>query len=390
MESTKQNKALKISLEIYGLFKLIANKILSNKNQLMDKHQIDEIYKNGYLDGEIMPYAFIFSPNEDKNTIANLKLNSYVNLKLDNKIVGRIFVKSVFKFQKEWKNISIFWANSAQFMSANIDENALCISGEIEIFDDDIKNIKEQISNKIKELNAKKITALMMCANPFHRVHERLVRMAIDKADLLIIFLIRSLREDRLDYELRLKTIKHFIKNFLPNQIVAVVPLRDTTLFTAHNNPELEAIAAYKFGATKIVIGQNHGAIGMFFDENQPFTIFDRVKNALNLDVLVMPEYVFCNECKAIVSTKTCPHGQHHHIKFHSPTIRTLLRKGIMPPEILMRKELSSMILSELFPNRFENLQQIYDELFPNKGLLEIHSYEEFYKELANLYQMNL
>ena len=45
------------------------------------------------------------------------------------------------------------------------------------------------------------------------------------------------------------------------------------------------------------------------------------------------------------------------------------------------------MILAELFPNRFENLQKIYDELFPNEGILETHSEKEFYEELMNLYQ---
>ena len=58
-----------------------------------------------------------------------------------------------------------------------------------------------------------------------------------------------------------------------------------------------------------------------------------------------------------------------------------------MPPSIFMRKEISAMILSELFPNRFENLQKIYNELFPNDGILEPHDEKEFYEELMNLYQ---
>ncbi|MDU5326418.1 MAG: sulfate adenylyltransferase, partial [Campylobacter ureolyticus] len=136
-----------------------------------------------------------------------------------------------------------------------------------------------------------------------------------------------------------------------------------------------------------VIIGQNHGSIGMFFDDNQAHTIIDKIRKNFDIEILVMPEYVYCNECKTIVSVKTCPHGQHHHIKYHSPTIRTLLLNGVLPPPILMRKEISSIILSDLFPNRFENLQQIYDEIFPNAGILETHTYEDFYKELAKLYQ---
>lgn len=264
---------------------------------------------------------------------------------------------------------------------------SFCISGFIEIYEDKIALIKNKIQTLKKELNLKKVTSLMLCANPFHRVHERLIRLTIDKADFLIIFLLRSTRENRLNHALRKKTIEYFINNFLPKDKVLLIDLENTTLFSAHKNPELECIAAYNFGANKIIIGQNHGSIGMFFDDNQAHTIIDKIRKNFNIEILVMPEYVYCNECKTIVSVKTCPHGQHHHIKYHSPTIRTLLLNGVLPPPILMRKEISSIILSDLFPNRFENLQQIYDEIFPNAGILETHTYEDFYKELAKLYQ---
>ena len=45
------------------------------------------------------------------------------------------------------------------------------------------------------------------------------------------------------------------------------------------------------------------------------------------------------------------------------------------------------MILSELFPARFENLQKLYDELFPNGGILQSHDESEFYEQLMQLYQ---
>ena len=134
-------------------------------------------------------------------------------------------------------------------------------------------------------------------------------------------------------------------------------------------------------------MGQNHEHIGAFFDSNKIHTILDSYKNSFDMEILVMPEFVYCNECKTLVSTKSCPHGPHHHTKYHTQTLKALLRQGIMPPSIFMRKEISAMILSELFPNRFENLQKIYNDLFPNNGILEAHDEKEFYEELMNLYQ---
>ena len=354
----------------------------------MDENEIDEVIQSGYLNKELIPYAYIFAPagEENQKIAKNAQFSQTLLLECEEKIVGKVIVTNNFRFKGYWKFFSIFEADAS---SSPNDEliGSFCISGFIEIYEDKIALIKNKIQTLKKELNLKKVTSLMLCANPFHRVHERLIRLTIDKADFLIIFLLRSTRENRLNHALRKKTMEYFINNFLPKDKVLLIDLENTTLFSAHKNPELECIAAYNFGANKVIIGQNHGSIGMFFDDNQAHTIIDKIRKNFDIEILVMPEYVYCNECKTIVSVKTCPHGQHHHIKYHSPTIRTLLLNGVLPPPILMRKEISSIILSDLFPNRFENLQQIYDEIFPNAGILETHTYEDFYKELAKLYQ---
>jgi len=59
----------------------------------------------------------------------------------------------------------------------------------------------------------------------------------------------------------------------------------------------------------------------------------------------------------------------------------------MMPPSILVRREVSASILSALFPDRFERLQELYDSLMPNDGLIEEHSEEDFYIKLMGLYQ---
>ncbi|CZE47594.1 sulfate adenylyltransferase [Campylobacter geochelonis] len=389
MESIEKNRTIFINQEAYGTLLLIENQILGSFNSLMDEDEIAEVTLTGYLKKDPMPYAFIFSPggNRNQEVVKSAKKGDKINLIKDGVVVGEIKVKSSFKYKKSWKHLNIFGANSIFNKESKDCVGSFCLSGKVKIFDNTIKKAKDEIARIKKERNIQKITALMLTANPFHRIHERLVRITIDKADLLVIFLIRSSKEDRLSFDLRYKTLKFFVENFITTEKIIIVPLKNTSLFTEHKNPELECIAAYNFGVTKVVIGQNHGGIGMFYDDNRAYTIIDRIRKDLNLEILVMPEYVYCDKCKTIVSTKTCPHGQHHHIKYHSSTIRTLLRNGILPPAILMRKEISAMILSELFPNRFANLQKMYDELFPNNGILETHSYEEFYKELANLYQ---
>ena len=388
MTSARKNSEISINTEVYGALELIKNKILSNFSALMDDEQIKEVAKKGYFNGEPMPYSFGFAPfgEVNQNIASKLHAGQRVNLNMDGKIVGHIDVAKVFKFDESMRAKNIFLANESNSeMSLNLGKYG--ISGEFELYDESLQISKDALNELIKESGAKKITAVFLTADPFNRAHERLVRMTIDKADLVIIFLIRTREEKHVDYEIRKQVLDYFIQNYLPTKKVFVFALKNTTLFSSHANPTLECIAASRFGANKLVIGQNHSGIGMFFDHNEAHTILDIYKNDLNLEVIVLPELVYCNKCKTLVSTKSCPHGQHHQIKYHPDVIKELLFNGIMPPAILVRPEISALVLSKLFTNRFKDVQKLCDDLFVNSGLLENKTDRDFYEELMKLYQ---
>ena len=388
MTSARKNSEISINTEVYGALELIKNKILSNFSALMDDEQIKEVAKKGYFNGEPMPYSFGFAPFGEQNQSVASKLHAgqRVNLNMDGKIVGHIDVAKVFKFDESMRAKNIFLANESNSeMSLNLGKYG--ISGEFELYDESLQISKDALNELIKESGAKKITAVFLTADPFNRAHERLVRMTIDKADLVVVFLIRTREERHIDYEIRKQVLDFFNQNYLPTKKVFVFALKNTTLFSSHANPTLECIAASRLGANKLVIWQNHSGIGMFFDHNEVHTILDIYKNDLNLDVIVLPELVYCNKCKTLVSTKSCPHGQHHQIKYHPDVIKELLFNGIMPPAILVRPEISALILSKLYVNRFKDIQKLCDDLFVNSGLLENKTDRDFYEELMKLYQ---
>ena len=388
MTSARKNSEISITTEVYGALELIKNKILSNYDSLMDDEQIKEVAKKGYFNGEPMPYSFGFAPFGEQNQSVASKLTAgqRVNLSLDGKVVGHIDVAKVFKFDEGMRAKNIFLANEAS-NDKEINLGKYGISGKFELYDESMQESKKALGELIAESGAKKITAVFLTADPFNRAHERLVRMTIDKADLVVVFLIRTREERHIDYEIRKQVLDYFNQNYLPTKKVFVFALKNTTLFTSHANPTLECIAASRLGANKLVIGQNHSGIGMFFDHNEAHTILDIYKNDLNLDVIVLPELVYCNKCKTLVSTKSCPHGQHHQIKYHPDVIKELLFNGIMPPAILVRPEISALILSKLYVNRFKDIQKLCDDLFVNSGLLENKTDRDFYEELMKLYQ---
>jgi len=245
---------------------------------------------------------------------------------------------------------------------------------------------KNLIQETKQRIGAQHVTAIMMGANPLHRAHERLIRQALDKTDLIVIFLLKPFNNADLSYDLRKKALTYFVQNFLPTNRVIIVPLENSYIFAGYNEIILDAIVAQNFGCNRLTIGQNHAGVGMYYDHNTNKSIIDRMQG-LNIEVDIASEYVYCNECRTLVSTKTCPHGQHHHISYHSESILELIKLGLLPPAVLMRKEIAAIILSAIFPDRFKNLEKLYYDIMPVTGLVEDHTEKDFYIELMKLYQ---
>ncbi|MFC2074163.1 hypothetical protein ACFLR3_02820 [Campylobacterota bacterium] len=225
-----------------------------------------------------------------------------------------------------------------------------------------------------------------MAGNPLHRAHERLIRQTLDKTDLIVIFLLKPYNEKELVYETRYESLEFFITHFLPKNRVVLIPLESSYIFAGYNEVLIDAIVAKNYGCNSLTIGQNHAGVGMYYDQNAHKSIVDKLVG-INIDINIAAEYVYCNVCKTLVSTQTCPHGQHHHISYHSESILELLKIGLLPPAVLMRKEISALILAKLFPDRFKNLEKLYYDILPITGLLEEHSEKDFYLELMKLYQ---
>ena len=393
MISPKRNKTLDITLEEFSTLELIDSGALGNFRSLMDEEEALEVESSGRLWGVIMPFAYSFAPSLEsaQNLLKELKSSTKkeikLNLALNGEIIGDIDIKSF--YEQKNPDLSIFTAKNICILNKGGEQSGkIAISGEFSLRKNELVSTKEQIQKRIAEVGANKVTAIMLTADPMHRLHERLIRMTIDKADLVLIFLVRTFSsEGRLDFDLRLECLEYVCENYIPKERVCIVPFSNTTLFSDHINPVLEAIAAKNFGANKLVIGQSHTGLGLHYEHNIASTLLDDYASELGLELIVMPEMFYCELCHTIVSSKSCPHGAHHHIKYHVNTLKKLLFKGIMPPAMLMRPQVSAIILDRLYPKRFNSLQKLCGDLFPNDGIVESYSQRDFYEKLMRLYQ---
>ena len=391
MTSSRKNKTLFIDKEAASVLELVKEGLLSPVTKLMSEAESLEVLQTGLINGQSFPFPFILAPSGKKNeeVIASLKKEEEVTIICDGEVFATLVVNDTFQIDPKERVKHIYGTDDLTHpgVMATIKRiGKWAISGEYTIFHKTKNQNKLKIEAAKKLIDAKYTSSLMMGANPLHRAHERLIRQSLEDTDLLVIFLLKPYNSANLQYEVRKEALEYFINNFLPKNRVIIIPLENSYIFAGYNEIIIDAIVAKNYGCDRLTIGRNHAGLGMFYDCNSNKSIIDKV-TGINIDIKVASEYVYCDECKTLVSKNTCPHGQHHQISYHADSILELLEAGLLPPAVLMRKEISAFLLSKLFPNRFKNVEKLYYDTFPVKGLLEEHTEKDFYLELMKLYQ---
>ncbi|CAA6807513.1 MAG: Sulfate adenylyltransferase, dissimilatory-type [uncultured Sulfurovum sp.] len=391
MASLKRNNQLHIDGEALSTLSLVQEGLISPVNKLMNEQEAIKVRETKMYQGVSFPFPFLLTPSGKKNEecLKSLKKGDVVELVHEKKIVGELTVDETFHISPNDRLKCIYGTDDPSHPGVKSTMKRLgsiAVTGNYHVNYPLITASKKMVQEKIEETGAKNVSALILAANPLNRAHERMIRQAMEQSDLVVIFLLKPFTNTGLRYDVRYDAILTFIESFLPANKVMVVPLENSYIFAGYNELILDALVAKNYGCHNLIIGKNHAGLGLFYDHDKLNSVFDATKD-IAINVITVEQYVYCNKCRTLVSTKTCPHGQHHHVHYHSSSILKLINAGMMPPSVLMRKEVSANILSSLFPERFEHLQELYDALMPNDGLIEEHSEKDFYMKLMGLYQ---
>ena len=391
MTSSRKSKTLFIDKEAASVLELVSESLLAPVTKLMNEKESQEVLRTGLIDGQSFPFPFILAPSGKKNeeVIQSLQPNEQISIICNGKEFATLKVEETFRINPKERVKHIYGTDDLTHPGVMATIKRIgnwALSGKYTILHKTKNKNKIKIQQAKELIDAKHTSSLMMGVNPLHRAHERLIRQTLENTDLLVIFLLKPYDSANLKYEIRKEALEYFINNFLPKNRVIIVPLENSYIFAGYNEIIIDAIVAKNYGCDRLTIGRNHAGLGMFYDCNSNKSIIDKV-TGIDIEMTIASEYVYCNECKTLVSKNTCPHGQHHQISYHADSILELLEAGLLPPAVLIRKEISSFLLSKLFPKRFKNIEKLYYDTFPVKGLLEEHTEKDFYLELMKLYQ---
>jgi len=391
MTSQRKNRTIFIDKEAASALELVADSLLLPVTGLMGEKEAKSVLKTGMIGDKSFPFPFILAPSGRKNEllIPKLKVGEEITIICEREEYATLVVDEIFKIDPKERIKHIYGTDDIEHPGVKSTLKRLgvwAIAGEYTILNKKENQNRITIEEAKKRIDAKHTTSLVMGANPLHRAHERLIRQTLDGTDLLVIFLLKPYNDSNLSFEIRKEALEYFVDNYLTRSRVVIIPLENSYIFAGYNEIMIDAIVASNYGCDTLKIGRNHAGLGMFYDSNSNKSIIDKVIG-IDIEIKISSEYVYCDQCKTLVSTNTCPHGQHHQISYNSESILQLLEAGLLPPAVLVRKEISSFILSRLYPNRFKNLEKLYYDTFATQGLLEEHTERDFYLELMKLYQ---
>ncbi|HQR73509.1 MAG TPA: sulfate adenylyltransferase [Sulfurovum sp.] len=387
----QKNKSLFIDTEALSTLALVKAGLIAPVTKLMNKKEAQEVDQTKFYKGVPFPFAFILAPKGERNNkvLKNAERGEILDLICDEKKVGELIVEETFPVDVQQRLMHIYGTTDTTHpgvKNTSMRLGKIAVSGEYSVEYPLITDNMKRIKSMVEKTGATSISSIMLAANPLNRAHERMIRQALSSVDLLIIFLRKPFTSEGLRYDIRYNALSTFIDNFLPQNKVLVIPFENSYIFAGYNELILDALLAKNYGCNQLIVGRNHGGLGLYYDQNRLNTVFDHCKN-IDIDIQTIDEFVYCDTCKTLVNARTCPHGQHHHVHYHSASIMQLMQAGLIPPSILVRKEVSANILAALFPDRFKNLQEMHYALIPSSGLLEQQSEEQFYLNLVSLYQ---
>ena len=330
----------------------IANGVFSPLEGFLCKNDLENVLKEKRLENDI-PWTIPILLDFDKQEINDVKEGDKVIL-INNEtgLKATLEVENIYTYDKKTLAKTVYRTDDINHPGvANVNNmKEKLIGGKITLLESKTREFDKYNLSPIetrflfKEKKWREIVAFQT-RNPPHIGHEYVQKTALTFVDgILINPIIGKKKVGDFTDDVILASYETLMQHYYLKERAVMSILRTSMKYAGPREAIHHAIMRKNFGCTHFIVGRDHAGVGNYYGPYDAHEIFEEFPD-LGIVPLFFRSFFRCTKCGSVVNDKICPHDQKFHINFSGKKIRELLHSGQIPPEDMMRKEVSETIL---------------------------------------------
>ena len=353
-DDVKELMSVRVDKDIVSDIENIADGVFSPLEGFMLSNDFRNVLKRGRLEnGTAWTVPIVLDVNEQ--TAKQMKDSRDIAIKdEDEKIFAIIHVEDIIKFDKLEIANDVYQTNDVRHpgVAKILEMQDMLVGGKIDLIDrpasNELKRYRLSPVRTRDEFRKRgwKTVVGFQTRNIPHLAHEMLQKAAMNLFDGLFINpLIGRKKSGDFKDELIMKAYETLIDSYYPKESVMLATMHTRMRYAGPKEAILQAIICKNFGCSHFIVGRDHAGIGNYYDQFAAHEIFNDYPE-LEIKPVFFPEFFYCKTCINTVSKNTCPHDVQHKLEISGTKLKQIISDGERPSELLMRREITELILN--------------------------------------------